>query len=355
VCALIVGPYLVSCAITTGDPFYAIDYHTGYYRYGEGLPSDKPMSALSYVSSKVQRRPVAALDTAITGLFVQPFTTKWRGLDGWVPGIGRMLAWFSIAGLTRWMFVPEGRMMLVILFGSLVPYALTWNVAGGGEWRFTMHAYPLYLAASISGVAVSARAVGMLWKRQWRSTDPISKRLVARWVTAIIAIVGVSAAYKALPWFVVREGIAARTDVSVETGGRDGTFFGAGWSGPYADGPTFRVSRAEQAVVRIPLTERRPYQIVLRLDPVAPDRQRRAVVLLNHQLLATLILTWNPDRVGSYPLVLPPDKVRVGMNELTIVPDTLVPATSAGERYANQDPDDHLGVRLWYVRVMAPS
>ncbi len=355
VCALIVGPYLVSCAITTGDPFYAIDYHTGYYRYGEGLPSDKPMSALSYVSSKVQRRPVAALDTAITGLFAQPFTTKWTGLDGWVPGIGRMLAWLSIAGLARWMFVPEGRMMLVILFGSLVPYALTWNVAGGGEWRFTMHAYPLYLAASISGVAVSARAVGMLWKRQWRSTDPISKRLVARWVTAIIAIVGVSAAYKALPWFVVREGIAARTDVSVETGGRDGTFFGAGWSGPYADGPTFRVSRAEQAVVRIPLTERRPYQIVLRLDPVAPDRQRRAVVLLNHQLLATLILTWNPDRVGSYPLVLPPDKVRVGMNELTIVPDTLVPATSAGERYANQDPDDHLGVRLWYVRVMAPS
>jgi hypothetical protein len=115
------------------------------------------------------------------------------------------------------------------------------------------------------------------------------------------------------------------------------------------------VSRAEHAVVRIPLPERRPYQIVLRLDPVAPERQRRAVVLLNRQLLATLILTWSPDRVGSYPLLLPADKVRVGMNELTIVPDMLVPATSVGSRYARQDPNDQLGVRLWYVRVLAPS
>src|SRR4051812_27945136 len=266
VCALLVGPYLVSCAIVTGDPFYAIDYHTGYYRYGEGVPSDKPMSALSYVSAKVRRRPVAALDTAITGLFVQPFTIKWRGLDGWLPGLATMLAWFSILGLARWVLLPEGRIMLVVLIGSLVPYALTWNVAGGGEWRFTMHAYPLYLVASISGVALSARAVMMLWKRQWRIRERISKRLVVRWVAAMVAILGVSAAYIALPWFVVREGIAARTDVSVETGGRDATFFGAGWSGPYADGPTFRVSRAEHAVVRIPLPERRPYQIVLRLD-----------------------------------------------------------------------------------------
>ncbi len=83
-----------------------------------------------------------------------------------------------------------------------------------------------------------------------------------------------------------------------------------------------------------------------------PDRQRRAVVLLNRQLLATLILTWNPDRVGSYPLLLPADKVRVGTNELTIVPDTLVAAGSAGHDASPRDPDDLLGVRLWYVRVL---
>jgi len=255
----------------------------------------------------------------------------------------------------RWVFLPEGRMLLLILIGSLVPYALTWNVAGGGEWRFTMHAYPLYLTASMTGGAYCWQLARGLWRQpSWRDI-PIPRRSIIRWIGGAAVIGAATVAYGLLPWFVVRETIAAGTDVSVETGGRDLTFFGAGWSEPYTDGPTFRVSRADRAVVRIPLPKQQPYHIVLRLDPVAPDRQHRAVVLLNRQLLATLILTWNPDRVGSYPLLLPSDKVRIGMNELTIVPDALVPAGSAGARYATRDPDDRLGVRLWYVRVLVPS
>jgi hypothetical protein len=164
----------------------------------------------------------------------------------------------------------------------------------------------------------------------------------------------VCAIYVVLPWFVVREAIATSSDVSVETGGRDVTFFGSGWSRPYLDGLTFRVSTAERAIIRIPIPARRSYQIVLRLDPVAPDRQHRALVLLNRQLLANVQLTWDPNRVGAYPIDLPADKVRVGINELAIVPDTLVPAGSAGIRFASADPHDLLGIRLWYVRVLAP-
>lgn len=354
-CALIVAPYLVNCAMATGDALYAINYHTTYYRAGEGLPADKPMSAVSYISEKVRTRPWGALDTAITGLFVQPFRNKWTGLDGWIPGTRTALSWLAILGMFQWIFLPTGRMMLVILIGSLVPYALTWNIAGGIEWRFTMHAYPLYLAASVCAGALVCRLALRIWQHPWRTGIAISRAQLVRAVVigAVIAIV--TAMYIALPWFVVQETIAAGIDVSVETGGRDSTFFGAGWSAPYDDGVTFRVSLAERATLRIPLPERRPYHIVLRLDPVAPDQQRRAVVLLNRQLLATLILTWTPDRVGSYPLLLPADKVRPGINEITIVPDKLVPAASAGSRYADQDPDDQLGVRLWYVRVLAPS
>lgn len=351
VCGLLVGPYLVSCAVVFGDPLYAIDYHTGYYRFGEGLPSQKPMSAFAYISSKIEGRPIAALDTATTGLFVQPFTIKWKGLDGWIPGLAGLLSSLSILGLVQWLFVSQGRMMLVILIGSLVPYALTWNVAGGGEWRFTMHTYPLYLLASMSGAVFAWRTATMLWQRprpQWRLRSPV----VIRWVGAAVVVAGLIVAYRELPWFVVRERIAAGTDVSVETGSRDSVFFCDGWSAPYADGPTFRLSIAERSVIQIPLPSRRSYQVVLRLDPVAPDRQHRAVVLMNRQLLATLLLTWNPDRVGSYPLLLPADKVRVGMNELTIVPDTLVTAGSAGSRFASRDPKDLLGLRFWYLRVL---
>ena len=352
-CAVIIGPYLVNCAMATGDPLYAINYHTRYYRAGEGLPNEKPMSATAYVANKVRARPMASLDTAATGLFVQPFTVKWTGLDGWISGSRAVLSWLSIVGMLRWLFLPEGRMLLILLVGSLIPYALTWNVAGGGEWRFTMHVYPLYLTASVCGAAFCYQFAIALWQRLRRHGLWIPRLQVIRWLAVGVVIALTTAAYLLLPWFVVREGIAAGSNVSVESGGRDAPFFGAGWSEPYRDGPTFRVSRAANAIVRIPLPKRRAYRIVLRLDPVSPEQQHRAVVLLNRQLLATLILTWNPERVGSYPLLLPEDKVRVGINELTIVPDRLVPAASAGSRYSSRDPDDSLGVRFWYVRVLA--
>jgi hypothetical protein len=146
--AVIVGPYLLSCAIATGDPLYAINYHTGYYRFGEGLPYEQPMSASAYLRSKLAQHPIAGIDTAVTGIFVQPFITKWHGFDAWVPRLAGLLFWCSLGGLAMLLFSRPGRLFLVILFTSMLPYALTWNVAGGGEWRFTMHAYPFFLVAA---------------------------------------------------------------------------------------------------------------------------------------------------------------------------------------------------------------
>lgn len=352
VCAALVAPYLINCAIVTGDPLYAIDYHTKYYRYGEGLPSEQPMSAASYVSSKIAGRPLAALDTGITGLFVQPFVIKWIGFEGWVRGSGAVLSWLAIGGLLTWPFSANGRMLLIVLVGSLLPYALTWNVAGGGEWRFSMHAYPFYMLAAMSAAAWAFRGAVVLWRRPWRGTAIVWKPVV-RVVAALAAAVLACAMYTVLPWFVVREAIATSKDVSIQTGDRDVTFFGSGWSRPYQDGLTFRVSKAERAVIRIPLPSRQLYHVVLRLDPVAPERQHRVTVLLNRQLLAILPLTWNPERVGAYPIQLPPDKVRVGINELTIVPDTLVPAESTTRPLPTVDRTAPVGIRFWYVRVLA--
>ena len=80
---VLVAPFLISCAIATGDPFFSINYHTGYYRFGEGLPIEQPMSAAEYVRQKFARHPVGALDVAVNGLFVRPFTTKWEPFDIW--------------------------------------------------------------------------------------------------------------------------------------------------------------------------------------------------------------------------------------------------------------------------------
>ena len=133
----------------------------------------------------------------------------------------------------------------------------------------------------------------------------------------------------------------------------DRVFFRGGWSAPHGDGSiVVRVSRSPRAIVHFPLPEKRAYEIALRLDPVAPDRQNRVTVLFNRQLLGRLHLTWNPERVGMYRLSLPRDRVRAGDNELELIPDTLVTAAEAGSRFAWLPPTERLGLRLWYLRVL---
>jgi 4-amino-4-deoxy-L-arabinose transferase-like glycosyltransferase len=354
ICAALVAPFLVSCAVATGDPFYAINYHTSYYRFGEGLPAEQPQSTASYLSAKLAGHPVRVIDTVLVGLFVQPFTTRFHGYEGYAPHIGAAVAWCAAAGLLMWPFVSAGRMLLVILFTSLVPYAFTWNVASGGEWRFTMHAYPLYIAAALFAVDRAWRFVLALWRPRGRLTLPSRPRLTYAAGVAMVAAL-LWGLYSTLPWFVVREAIAHREDVSIETGPRDGLFFGAGWSRPHRDGVLVRVSQDDRAIVRFPLPVRRDYDIVLRLDPATPELQRRATILLNRQLLGSVFLRFDPMRMGSYRLRLPEHQVRVGANELTILPETIVTAGSAGPRFDWLDPADRIGVRLWYMRVLAPQ
>ena len=352
--AAVVTPYLVSCAIASGDPFLAVNYHTGYYRHAEGLSAAAPMSAAEYLRTKIGHRPFGSLDVAVTGLFVRPLETKWRLYDIWLRGLASVLFWLAVAGLVLWLFSATGRFMLFVLVAALVPYAFTWNLGGGGEWRFTMHVYSIYLVAAVDAAFTAVRAVAGMARRRADDAAPVRWRHTG-WRAAALAAAGITAAasYMALPWVVKREAIAAGEAVNVEPGPRDRVFFRGGWSEPHGDGPiVVRVSRAPRATVHFPLPEKRAYEIALRLDPVAADRQDRVTVLFNRQLLGRLHLTWNPERVGTYRLSLPRDWVRAGGNEIELIPDTLVPAAEAGSRFAWLPPGDRLGLRLWYLRVL---
>ena len=158
--------------------------------------------------------------------------------------------------------------------------------------------------------------------------------------------------YLGLPWYVTREAIAHGESTSIETGERDRVFYRSGWSAPHFESITVRVSRGERAVVRLPLPEQRAYDIVLRIDPVAPTTPEEVDVLFNRHLVGRLQLSWNPERVGSYRLRLREDIVNAGSNELIVIPTSVMPAGSAGPRFAWLDPADRIGVRLWYVRVL---
>ncbi len=87
------------------------------------------------------------------------------------------------------------------------------------------------------------------------------------------------------------------------------------------------------------------------MDPVDPARTEPVSVLLNHHLVGVLRLSWNPERVGAYRVLVADHMVRSD-NELTIIPGALVAAGSAGPRFAWLDPAERIGVRLWYVRVL---
>ncbi len=339
----LVAPYLINCAIATGDPFFSVNEHTTYYRFAEGMPSSARMSAATYVRQKFVSHPVATIDTGVTGLFVRPFQTKWFGFDPWSWIIGAVLWPAALIGMTIWIFSVRGRLMLVIVVASMIPYAVTWNLGSGSQWRFTMHAYPFYLVAAL-------QAVVSLFSPAWRAAP---RTVIRRTVSVGALSAAVAAIYLSLPWFVALEATGKGEAVTIATGERDRVFYRSGWSPPRTDGNvTARVSEQAQTAVHFPLARQRAYEVILRLDPVQPDAQQRLTVLFNTQLIGTLRLGWDPQRVGSYRLSLPAGWVRRGENESRIVPDPVVPAASAGPRFAWIDPARKVGVRFWYLRVL---
>lgn len=352
--AAVVAPYLVSCAIASGDPFLAVNYHTGYYRHAEGLSSAAPMSAADYIRSKITRRPFAAMDVAAIGLFVRPFERKWWPFDLWRAGLAGVLRRVAVAGLAVWLFLPAGRFMLFVLTLSLLPYAFTWNLGGGGEWRFTMHVYSIYLVAAVDASFRAAALVFAALRERRAGLAGVSwRRVVPR--TAVVAAAAAAgfALVFGMPWLVKREAIAAGDAVNVEAGARDRIFFRRGWSEPHAEGAvTVRVSLTDRAAVHFPLPQKRAYEIALRVDPVVPDLQQRMMVLFNRQLVGRPQLSWDPNRIGTYRLSLPAAWVRAGDNELELIPEKMVTAAQAGPRFAWIDPSAQLGLRFWYLRVL---
>jgi len=347
----LVSPYLVNCARQLGDPLIAINAHTRYYRAGEGLAFDAPQSALTYVRDKLRRRPVYEADTAFTGVFVWPFENKWSGFDVWVPRLAGALKVGAVAGLLLFLLSPDGRVLLVLLVSSLVPYAFTWNIGGGGEWRFTMHAYPIYLLASAYASVCAWRAIASLRDGQKRRTLGRPGPLIAV-VSGLLVMVLARVVYARLPYYVQREALVAGEPVTIGAGPRDAVFYTKQWSPWHTDGDvTARVVVGTRGWIALPLPARRAYRLTIRADPVTPAVPHDVWVLLNGRLLGRFGPGWDPQRVGSYSLDVAADSVRPGAAVLQLVADAAIPARAAGPRYAWIEPSTPVSLRVWYVRI----
>jgi hypothetical protein len=268
------------------------------------------------------------------GMTSYPFLNKWQGFDLWAGWLGPLLAVLALAGLALSVFTAAGRLLLVVLIGSLLPYAVTWKLAS--DWRFTVHAYPFFLIAAPAGVLLISRGAG--WLRQ-RGQPPVSRRALtfaAGWIVALAA--GTWFITTGLPPRVVRETLASGQDASIMTGGRDSWFFSRGWSAPSPGvNVTTRVSRGGASDVRLPLVAGRPYRLTIRADPFPRPAEPGASLTIDAQFngerLATLTIVFDPDRVGSASIEIPAARVRDGTNILTLQP--------AGQAQ----------LELWYVRI----
>lgn len=350
VAAALVAPYLVNTWRATGDPFYALNYHTRYYRSAEGQPLDESLGALDYVSGKLVSRPVTTIDTAAQGLISVPFLNKWNGWDRWHPVIGSVLKWSAAAGALMAAWSPRGRLLLLILLSSLLPYALTWSVGGGGEWRFTQHVYPIYLVLACGALAAAARFGAALARRDVQRPS----RGTLLQVAATAGAVGlVAAAYAAAPLAIARESLAAEGLLMITAGNRDARFLEGPWSAPIRQGNvTVRMAQAPLTSLALPL-EKADYLLTLRMDPpltADPARQPSVTVFLNRRPLAQLDLTRDPARVGMYRIEVPREAVEP-WSRLDLLASHTVPAAEAGAPFAELPPESPVAFRLWYVRL----
>jgi hypothetical protein len=343
-------PFLVTCAIAFHDPFYSINAHTGFYRIAEGLPGDKPLGVFAYLFGR--GHPFRLGETLLLGVTTVPFEQCWTGLDYWRPGIGSALSFLSLAGLFAFGGSAQGRLLLLILGTSLVPYAFTWDIPGGGGWRFRFHAYPFYLVASalaLTGTYVVVRAAVLgktrvRWKR-------------GAWIgaTLLIGAAGLWIGILELTRLRVREDIAYGSATIPVGIARYRLLLGSGWSSPLRLGNIpVRLAARESAVV-LPLVRGRAYSLGLRMDSFFPNESTPQVVavFLNERPCGAVTLLPKKDRIGSYALRLPPDLVQEGWNRLTFRARYALGADVEG--YLPGSHHTEVGFVLWAISVVRDS
>jgi len=358
------APYLINCARTFGDPLYAINYHVRFYvarERGVAPLEDEAAAALpsasGYALSKFRERPLEAFDIAVQGLTFFPFTNKWRGFDVWNSRPGPWLAVLAVLGLSGWLLDANGRLLLIILVASLAPFMMTWPVRGGAEWRFTLHAYPFYLLAACGFV----RHIVVFSRRLFATglnatmTDLNRGRLVRRAAVLLLPVVAAPVLAFGVPYLIARASLERGEASYLMAGPRDRLVFTDGWSAPVTEGNVVaRFATQRVATLHLPLSRRRPYSIILRMDPLhdVGAAGQRVRVFLDGAALDTVTLSWDPKRVGSYTVNVPAGAVNPGRVRLDLVADRLDPVSRVGDRFPELRRDQAVAFRLWYVGVV---
>jgi 4-amino-4-deoxy-L-arabinose transferase-like glycosyltransferase len=323
--AIVVGPYVVNCWRTFGDPLYAINVHADVYRASEGQDMRNSETASQYLGAGARLRPFRTLDTFVLGMTEYPFTNKWTGFEPWIHSAGRWLAVAAVIGLVLFTATREGGLLLVVLAGSLVPFAFTWRLVS--DWRFTEHAYPFLLIAACVTAATVARALQPSSIRRVRTFRPSTPSIV-RWVSVVAAIAVTSVLVaRVFPVLIFEETLRSGEPALIMAGVRDAVFFRGDWSEVRGANLNTRVTGDPRPVIRVPLPAAADYDAVVRLD------SERVSILVNGHFVARCDPGAPAGSMGICRFRMPSGASRSGFNQVAFVPEQQRP------------------LRVWYMRV----
>lgn len=320
---ILIAPFLINCAIVYGDPLFSINDNTKFYRSRENLDSEKPMAVSQYLLGKLEQRPIKFIDTGFAGLTSYPFQNKWKGLDYILPEAGRWLALFSLAGLFLFLLSNQGRLLLLVLITSLIPYAFTWQIPGGSEWRFTLHAYPFYLiAAALTMTAV----VSIVYPRSlWRSisaSPPTEGRILTSFMLIAVIFVACWFLLNELNYLRKLESVKAGDSMIVEAGDRDAFFFKKGWFSPVTiQEDRVRIGKGRDMIVSVPLSRQQKYLLLVGLNRLLPDESLGVFkIFINGSYIEEIRIEPNDPLLTARKVRLPDDKIQEGANKIQFAP-----------------------------------
>jgi hypothetical protein len=355
----LIAPFLVNNWIEFGDPFISFDFATELYRGRGSLPVDRPMAWAGWFAERGAAHPLATVDSLVHGFTTYPFGNKWEGFRYLSSLLALVLRAAAIVGLVLFLISADGRLLLVVLFTALIPFAVIWQAPAASQWRLTVFTYPFYLIASCEAL----HAMGRLASRDVRHRLSESLwRGRRRWAVGAMVATGGLAVTLLLPrwwqYLLVREAAFADGAFSVVAGPGDARFFGDGWYAPVLAGNVSgRYSHGRSATMFVPIFERRDTRLTFRMQACSADSEpaREVQVSINGREVSPLHVVWNPERADSYDVAVSKTLLREGWNRVDLRADgsTVMPAGES--RFLGLEAGQESAFFLWYVRVAPES
>lgn len=346
---ILLAPFLVTCWMEFGDPLYSINWHAGFYSTRAGMEGTEAAEGSgSFLVSQLRDQPARTVHTGLRGLTAYPWGNKWHGLsDHWGSPLGGALKWLSVIGVLMWIWLPKGRMALWVFVASMLPFAFTWELPGGAQWRLTMHAYAFLLPAAAYAVVEPFR-----WGRRLvaapESRGEDLRKLGRRAASTAALVLAFLAVLSILTPIAVAHDLSRGRPASVGGGNKDELMFGGGWRETRREGNiTFHYPEADRGVIRVPMSGGRAYEAFIRLDalPEVAGAQDVFEFRVNRQWSERFTVEGNPNDVGRHRFWIPEGVVRGGLNRIELVALGGPGADTPGEQAAEGP-----RFRLWYVR-----